>query len=182
MELHHFKEHLRLWQMNQHCARRIVRKHSTEQFGELTFCTGQVKYLKEIQALHLRLFRVPMLNWLVWLYRFRSPQLLSLVLNQEGKVVGYECFMINESEVSANILHSVYVGVDEAYQGKGVATALRSFSVRTYDFGNLSALSTVASTNDIKALRCAQKAGYAIEKASLKPPGHYLVHHLTLGR
>lgn len=182
MELHHIREHLRLWQMNQHCARRVMRKHNTEQFGELTFCTGQVKHLKEIQALHLRLFKVPMLNWLVWLYRFRSPQLVSLALNKEGKVVGYECFMINESEVSENILHSVYVGVDEAYQGKGVATALRSYSIRSYDFGNLTALSTVAGTHDIKALRCAQKAGYAIEKASLKPPGHYLVRHLTLGR
>ena len=93
MELHHIREHLRLWQMNQHCARRVMRKHNTEQFGELTFCTGQVKHLKEIQALHLRLFKVPMLNWLVWLYRFRSPQLVSLALNKEGKVVGYECFM-----------------------------------------------------------------------------------------
>ena len=88
MELHHIKEHLRLWQMNQLCARRVVRKHNTEQFGELTFCTGQVKHLKEIQALDLRVFKVPMLNWLVWLYRFRSPQLVSLALNQEGKVVG----------------------------------------------------------------------------------------------
>ena len=182
MEMHHLTEHIRLWQMNQRAARRVMRKPLTEQFGELTFCPGQVKHLKEIQALHLRLFKVPMLNWLVWLYRFRSPQLVSLALDPHGKVVGYECFMINESELQANILHSVYVGVDEAYQGKGVATALRSYSIRTYDFGNLNAVSTVAGTNDIKALRCAQKAGYAIAKASLKPPGHDLVRRLTLGR
>ncbi len=69
-----------------------------------------------------------------------------------------------------------------AEPGNSIATALRRYSIKTYDFGNLNALSTVSDMNDIKALRSAQKAGYGIEKQALKPPGHYLVKHLTLGR
>lgn len=182
MELHHFSHNIQLWKMNQRYARHIMRHHETEQFGEYTFATGKVKYLKEIQILHSQLFRVPMLNWLVWLYRFRSPELVSVVLDKEGKVVGYECFMLNEGEIEQHILHGLYVGVHPSLQGKGIATALRRYSIRTYDFGNLNALSTVSDMSDIKALRSAQKAGYGIEKQALKPPGHYLVKHLTLGR
>lgn len=182
MELHHLSHNLRLWQMNQKYARQIVRQHDEEQFGEYTFCTGRVKYLKQIQSLHLQLFREPMLNWLVWLYRFRSPELVSLALDKEGKVIGYECFMMNEGEIKDHILHGVYVGVHADLQGKGIATALRRYSIKTYDFGNLTGLSTVALANDIKALRSAQKAGYAIEKQSLKPSGHYMFRRLTLKR
>ncbi|MCK0535915.1 GNAT family N-acetyltransferase [Anaerobiospirillum sp. NML120511] len=168
--------------MNQKYARQIMRRHEPEKFGDYTFVTGKVKYLKEVQSLHSQLFRVPMLNWLVWLYRFRSPELVSLVLDKENKVVGYECFMLNEGEIEHHILHSLYVGVHPSLQGQGIATALRRWSIASYDFGNLNALSTVADMNDIRALRSAQKAGYGIEKQALKPPGHYLVRHLTIAR
>lgn len=182
MELHHLSHNIQLWKMNQSYARQIMRKHEDVQFGEYTFTTGRVKYLKEIQSLHAQLFRQPMLNWLVWLYRFRSPELVSVVLNKEGKVVGYECFMINAGELQDHILHGLYVGVSEELQGQGIATALRKYSIESYDFGNLTALSTVAVPGDIKALRSAQKAGYAIEKQSLKPSGHYLIKRLTIRR
>ncbi|MCK0526493.1 GNAT family N-acetyltransferase [Anaerobiospirillum sp. NML120449] len=168
--------------MNQKYARQIMRRQEPEKFGDYTFVTGKVKYLKEVQSLHSQLFRVPMLNWLVWLYRFRSPELVSLVLDKENKVVGYECFMLNEGEIEHHILHSLYVGVHPSLQGQGIATALRRWSIASYDFGNLNALSTVADMNDIRALRSAQKAGYGIEKQALKPPGHYLVRHLTIAR
>lgn len=52
MELHHLSHNIQLWQMNQKYARRIMRHHESEQFGEFTFVTGKVKYLKEIQILH----------------------------------------------------------------------------------------------------------------------------------
>ena len=182
MELHHFSHNVQLWKMNQKYARQIMRRQDPEKFGDYTFVTGKVKYLKEVQSLHSQLFRVPMLNWLVWLYRFRSPELVSLVLDKENKVVGYECFMLNEGEIEHHILHSLYVGVHPSLQGQGIATALRRWSIASYDFGNLNALSTVADMNDIRALRSAQKAGYGIEKQALKPPGHYLVRHLTIAR
>lgn len=182
MELHHLSHNVQLWKMNQKYARQIMRRHEPEKFGDYTFVTGKVKYLKEVQSLHSQLFRVPMLNWLVWLYRFRSPELVSLVLDKENKVVGYECFMLNEGEIEHHILHSLYVGVHPSLQGQGIATALRRWSIASYDFGNLNALSTVADMSDIRALRSAQKAGYGIEKQALKPPGHYLVRHLTIAR
>lgn len=178
-EIQHFKHNVRMWRMNHIASKKIIRKGESKQFGEYTFTFGQAKHLKEIEALHLRLFRQPMLGWLSWVYRFHAKDLLSVVLDKEGKVVGYECFMFNEVEIADNIIHEVYVGVDSALQGKGIATALRKYSIASYDFGNLRAVSTVALRNDIKALRSAQKAGFAIIKQSLKPVGHYMMINLN---
>lgn len=178
--LHHMSRNFKLWHMNQRLARQLMRKNITQQYGEYTLTIGNVKHLKEIERLHMSLFREPMLNWLVWLYRFRASNLLSVALNAEGKVVGYECFMFNEAEIEDRILHEVYVGVSE--EGKGIATALRKFSLETFNFGNICGISTVAGLHDIKALRSAQKAGFAITKQSLKPPGNYLFKALSLKR
>lgn len=178
--LQHLRRNFKLWNMNQHLARQLMRRNMTQQYGDYTLAIGQVKYLKDIERMHMSLFREPMLGWLVWLYRFRAPNLLSVALNKEGKLVGYECFMFNEVEVESRILHEVYVGVTE--EGRGIATALRKFSIETYDFGNITGISTVAGLHDIKALRSAQKAGFAITKQSLKPPGNYLFKALSFKR
>ena len=74
------------------------------------------------------------------------------------------------------------MGVDPAYQGQGLSTKLRQYSISCYDFGVLSAISTVAGVDDIKAIRSAQKAGFVIVKASAKPPGHYMVRSLMKKR
>ena len=182
MELDHVKHGMKLWHLNHKLARRLQRKKEEQVFGDYTFVVGSASYLKEIESIHYRLFRQPMLNWLVWVYRFHAPELISLILDKSGKIVGYECFMFNEVEVQDCILHEVYVGVEPEMQGKGLATALRRYSIASYNFGNLRGISTVAVTGDIQALRSAQKAGFAITKASLKPPGQYLFHPLTLGR
>ena len=182
MTFRNLQAELKLWQQNQKYARQIMRKHTTQQFGEFTICTGNAKYLKEIQRLHLHLFRDPIPRWLVWLYRFRASDLMTIALDKNGKVAAYQCFMMNEHEISQHIIHEVYVAVSDSYQGKGLATALRRFSIESYDFGNLLAISTVARTNDIKALRSAQKAGFTFEKMSVKPPGQYLIKHLSIMR
>lgn len=179
MEFHHLKEHLRFWQMNMKATSAVKRKLLPQKLGELTLAPGQAKHLKEIAALHQRLYHLPFLGWLYWLYRFRASRLITVALDRNGQVVGYECFMVNESELGQDILHSVYLGVAESHQGQGLAAALRRYSVESFNHGNVAALSTVVPVGAMKAMRSAQKAGYAIEKASLKPPGYYLVRHLS---
>lgn len=181
-DLHHFSRNIKLWQMNQKMARQIVRHVEPVQYGDYTITMGSLKHLKDIERAHAELFREPMLGWLVWLYRFRANDLVTVALNQQGELVGYECFMFNESEIKDLILHEVYIGVHEQYQGKGIATAMRKFSISSYEFGNLSGLSTVAVDNDIKALRSAQKSGFSIQKHSLKPPGYYMYKALFARR
>ena len=61
----------------------------------------------------------------------------------------------------------------------GIATGkLRRYSADCYDGGMLSGLSTLAPFSNVKALRSAQKAGYAITKASAKPAAYYLFRYL----
>ena len=89
--------------------------------------------------------------------------------------------MFEESEISEKILHELYVAVDPEYQDKGIATALRRYSVRAYaQKRTLKGLSTLARPHDIKALRTAQSAGYAITKAAAKPYAYYLNPRLVI--
>lgn len=179
-DVHHFSRNFKLWHLNQSLARQLMRKDISQQYGDYTLTLGSAKHLKDIERLHVHLFKKPMLNWLVWVYRFRASKLVTVALDKQGHVRGYECFMFNEVEIKDQILHEVYVGVLD--EGQGLGTAMRKFSIETYNFGNLLGLSTVALDHDIKALRSAQKAGFAITKQSLKPPGKYLFKPLSLKR
>ena len=71
------------------------------------------------------------------------------------------------------------MGVRHEYQDKGIGVKLRQYSSQCYDEGYLDGISTLADFDNIKALRTAQKAGFAITKTSAKPLAHYLFKHLT---
>lgn len=180
--LHHLRRNVSLWRMNNSLAKTVMRHDLEKDYDGYRLCKASVQQLKEIETLHVSLFREPMLGWLVWVYRFQASKFISVALDRDGKVAGYECFMFNEVEIDDRILHEVYIGVREDAGGKGLATALRRYSLECFDFGTLNGISSVASLSDIKALRSAQKAGFAITRQSLKPPGHYLFKPLTLRR
>ncbi|MBQ9273326.1 MAG: GNAT family N-acetyltransferase [Succinivibrio sp.] len=171
--LGHLNHDVKLWKHNLQLSRGI-RRQSVVTDGDFTFKPGENRYLKQIEALHLQVFREPLPRWLVWLYRFRARQLIGLALDGEDKVACYNLFMFQEVEYGEDIIHELYVAVAPQYQGQGLATKLRCYSLEAYDNGRLNGVSTLAHHTDIKALRSAQKAGYAITKESAKPPALYL--------
>lgn len=161
-----------------------IRRDLTEQVevGEgvtLTFKRGEAKYLKQVENLHLELFRQPLYPWLVWLYRFRSKELISIVVDNNDKVIAYDLFFFQPVEANQKVIHELYVGVEYKYQDKGIGVKLRQYSSKCYDEGYLDGISTLAAFDNIKALRTAQKSGFAITKTSAKPLAHYLYKHLT---
>lgn len=175
--------HLKNIRYNMKRARRI-RRDLTEQatVGEgeiLTFKRGDAKYLKQIENLHLELFRQPLYPWLVWLYRFRASELVSVVVDGNDRVIAYDLFFFQPVEANEKVIHELYVGVSFKYQDKGIGVKLRQYSSKCYDEGYLDGISTLAAFDNIKALRTAQKAGFAITKTSAKPLAHYLFRHLT---
>lgn len=174
-EAQHLKKAFALWRMNMKMSKNLRQNDEVYKIDNFTFKNASPKYLHKIEALHLQLFRQPFFNWLRFIYRFRVQELGSIIVDEKDRVIAYDLFMFNESEYKDNILHELYVGVAPSYQGQGLATRLRKFSVDKYNYGRLNALSTVAAEYDIKALRSAQKAGFSIAKKSLKPPAHYLV-------
>lgn len=145
----------------------------------LTFKRGEIKYLKAIQNLHLELFRHPLYPFLVWLYRFRMRELVSVVVDENDNLIAYDLFMFQPVEKDLKVIHEIYVGVRHKYQDKGIGVKLRQYSSQCYDEGYLDGISTLADFDNIKALRTAQKAGFAITKTSAKPLAHYLFKHLT---
>ena len=168
-----FRQGLKLWRINMMLAHGL-RHQQVEQKGEYTFKSASAAYLSQIEFLHLLLFRQPLENWLRWLYKFKLDELGSVIVNGSDQVVGYDLFMFNDGEFRQHILHELYVGVSQELQGQGLSTRLRTFSAGMYDYGKLSAISTVAFDNDIKSLRSAQKAGFHISKRSVRPPGYYM--------
>ena len=165
------REHIKLARK---LRRNIVRKDNN-----LTFKAGETKYLHQIENLHISLFRQPLVPWLVWIYRFCAKELVSVVVDENDKVVGYDLFMFEPSEIKDNIIHEVYVGVSSEYQDRGIGLKLRQYSIECYDEGRLSGISTLAAFDNIKALRTAQRAGFAITKTSAKPVAHYLFRYLS---
>ncbi len=87
--------------------------------------------------------------------------------------------MFNEVEVEARIIHEQYLGIAPEYQGRGLSVQLRRYSLNCYAQGTLRGASTLARETDLKALRSAQKAGYAITRMSAKPPAYYLYQSLS---
>ena len=86
----------------------------------LTFKRGEIKYLKAIQNLHLELFRQPLYPFLVWLYRFRMRELVSVVVDENDNLIAYDLFMFQPVEKDLKVIHEIYVGVRHKYQDKGI--------------------------------------------------------------
>ncbi len=175
---HEGVEHLRIIRENQKRAKKLRQEIVLNEDG-FTFKRGEARYLKQICNLHIVVFRKPMLPWLTWMYRLCARELISVVVDENDNVVAYDLFFFEPSEMKENILHELYVAVSPQYQDRGIGVKLRQYSIKCYDEGYVSGLSTLADFDNIKALRTAQKAGYAITKTSAKPHAYYLFKYLT---
>ena len=176
-ELGQFGEEFKRWQLNVRMSARIRNQRTLEQDGYI-FSAATREDLKSIDQLHILLFRQPMVRWIRYVYKVRPNQLIGVVKNAQGQLVGYDCFMFNEVEVADRIIHEQYVAIAPQFQGQGLSTKLRRYSISCYDEGFITGVSTLAGEHDIKALRSAQKSGYAIVKMSAKPPAYYLYQSL----
>ncbi len=172
--LEHFFRDRRLLRIHRKLAVNL-RDKKEETFKSYTLRAARKEDLKDIFALYKKIFGVELLSFLNKIYRYCYSELISVAVADSGKIVGIDLFMFQEAELGKDILHELYIGIDPEYQHQGLAVALRTYSIKEYRFGgNLKGMSTLAPFNDIKALRTAQKAGYAITKASAKPPAYYL--------
>lgn len=176
--LHHLRRDFMLWRTNIRMSRRIRDQKIVEE-GDYIFRSASHEDLKAIEELHNIIYRVPFVNWIRWVYKYRYAQLIGVVTTKDGTLVGYDSFIINEVEVEDRIIHELDVVIAPKFQGQGLSTRLRRYSISCYDHGFFNGVSTLARENDIKALRSAQKSGYAITKMSAKPPAYYLYQNLT---
>ena len=177
-ELAERAEHIKIFRKNLKLSKGI-RKTDVIKDGDLIFRPGTARDLRQIELLHLELFRFPLYGFLSWIYRFRARDLVSVVQDGSGNIIAYDLFFFQPCEMNDKILHELYVGVAQKYQDRGIGVKLRQYSSNCYDNGYINGISTLASFDNIKALRTAQKAGFAITKTSAKPLAHYLFKHLT---
>lgn len=176
---YHWRRDRQLWRLQIELCQGVRTDVTPRQEGELCLQPMQKKHLPQVQELHKELCGQPLLPWLYKAY-CRCPQELgSVITDKDGRVIAYDLFMFNEAEVNQNLIHEQYLGVAREYQGKGLAVKLRRYSLSCYNHGKLRGASTLAFFHDIKALRTAQQAGYAIVSQSAKPPAHYLVQYFS---
>lgn len=169
--------HMKVFRLNLKRARGI-RSDLSISDGGFTYKRGGSSYLREIELLHIALFGAPLLGFLRFIYRFCAPELMSVVVDENDKLIAYDLFFFEPSEIELNVLHELYVGVRADYQNRGIGVKLRRYSASCYENSSLEGLSTLAHFDNIKALRSAQKSGYAITKKSAKPPAYYLYRPL----
>lgn len=179
-EYHHLSRAFRLWYLNVKAAKALKQDNKSLRIEELNIvlANAQKKHLKEIIALHQKLYGQNLLKWMYNIYRCKIYELGCVALNANNEVIGYCLYLFNECEVEDKILHEQYVGIAKEYQGLHLSVYLRNFSHNKYKHSYLKAISTLAFEGDIKSLRSAQKSGFSIEKKSLKPPAFYLIKKL----
>ncbi len=174
---HHLKRDFLLWYMNIRMSSGI-REQKTVIDGDFIFRAGNRQDLAAIEKLHYAVYQVPLVGWIKWVYRFHSSQLIGVVTTRDGTLAGYDSFIINEVEACDRIIHEQDVVIAPEFRGQGLSTKLRRYSISCYSHSFFTGVSTLAGEHDIKALRSAQKSGYAITKMSAKPPAYYLYQNL----
>lgn len=80
-ELAERAEHIKIFRKNLKLSKGI-RKTDVIKDGDLIFRPGTARDLRQIELLHLELFRFPLYGFLSWIYRFRARDLVSVV--QDG--------------------------------------------------------------------------------------------------
>lgn len=174
----HMARNFRLLKIHLRLAKSL-RNYEKEKYLDFTFRPAKLRDLKAIKDIHSECMGQSLFDWLYRIYFFKARELISVCEDKNGKIVACDMFMFQEVELGEDILHELYVEVLPEYQKQGLATAMRRYCVKSYKAGHkLKGLSTLALFDDIKALRTAQKAGYAITKASAKPPAYYLFQHI----
>lgn len=173
--LHHLKRDRELVILNKGLAQGVRDLDLAYELDGFLFTHAEPSMLKELEDLHHKLYGAALVPWIGKLYKSCAEELVSVILNKEGRIAGYEMFIFNEGEYKARLIHSAFLGIAYKHQGQGLSTKLRQYSIKCYDKNQLAGISTVAAVDNIKAIRAAQKAGFVIQKASVKPPGYYMV-------
>ena len=119
--------------------------------------------------------------WRKILYRKRGLKLVAIIKNIENDIIGFEMFYFKKYEAKNGIIHEAFIGIDEKYKNKSLATILRKFSIKHFCNTNLSAISTNISIDNMPSLVSAQKAGFKISSKMSTKKDLYLYYDLTKG-
>ncbi len=177
-EVTEFIEHVKIIAVNLFKSRKLRKALSVSEDG-LVFRAGKASDVDKVELLYRELFGKSFLGWLKILYKLSARNFMSVIENESGEIIGFDLFMFEPSELKDNYLHALYIGIAQKYQQKGLSSKLRKYSIDCYNEGRVKGISTLAPFNNVRALRLAQKNGFAITKTSAKPLAYYLFRYLS---
>jgi len=113
------------------------------------------------------------------LYKKRGLKLVAVIKNIENDIIGFEMFYFKKYEAKDGIIHEAFIGIDNKYKNKNLATILRKFSIKHFRKSNLKAISTNIPINNMPSLVSAQNAGFEISSKMSTNKDFYLYCDLT---
>ena len=105
--------------------------------------------------------------------------------SSSGRLVGMDVYYFNHRDLVENTVHEGFVGVEPAYEGRGIATIMRFLAKKHFKIGGISGISTRISPDNKASLGSACKAGFEIidqpkDKAD-NGASYYMVCNLESG-
>ena len=149
----------------------------SEYIEGVKYCGLKKEYLKILKIEILHIFPNSKLNWKnSILYSFLGKRFVVIALNKNNDLIGFNLYYFNQRDFKENTIHEGLIGVEEKYQGKGIATKMRLIAKKNFSKSNLHGVSSRISINNTASLKAAENLGFKpVEKYydSLKKEERY---------
>lgn len=81
-------------------------------------------------------------------------------VTEEGQFIGFEVFRLAKRDIVDGTIHESFVGVDSRYSGRGVATNLRKFAIKSLKDNGFKGISSRIALSNSASLRSAVNLGF----------------------
>jgi len=119
------------------------------------------EYLSQFEKLAYSLFPNFKLNWRNRIiYSIFGKRFVIIALNENKKLIGFNFYYFNKRDLIDNTIHEGLIGVENKYQGKGIATNMRLIAKKNFSNSDLYGISSRISQNNFTSLKTAKKLGF----------------------
>lgn len=81
-----------------------------------------------------------------------------------NNIIAISLFYFNLKDFYEHSIHEGFIGVIKNYQGRGIATMLRAYTLSHFSNFKIKAISTIIDTNNPASLNSAKKLGFKIQE------------------
>lgn len=95
------------------------------------------------------------------------------------QLVGLDLFYFNDRDLRERTVHEGFIGVVPAYQGQGLATAMRELAKLHFRSNGLSGISTRITQDNVASLQSALKLGFEVVDGVFDASAGYEKYYLV---
>jgi|GEM_PF-2581725 len=111
-------------------------------FSNYQFAGLSTHQVGEMDALHKLVREGRGLSfWRKTYFKHCGEKVCSVVLSEDGRMVGFNFYYFRKFEVNEGIIHEAFLGISPQERGKGLATALQTYTINQMSRNNLRGIS-----------------------------------------